>query len=229
MSTRFFFVTGTDTEVGKTVVSVGLLKELAKQGEKVAGLKPVAAGCEHRSGELLNTDALALMEAASESLDYASVNPVALETAIAPHLAAQRADIALRADTLIEHCRRVASGTASVAVVEGAGGWLVPINESETLADVAVGLGAAVILVVGIRLGCLNHALLTAQAIEKSGLAMAGWVANCIDPEMPALEENIASLKAMLPAQCLGVVPWLEQAADAGTYLDIQLLDRVPS
>lgn len=231
-----FFVTGTDTEIGKTFIAAALLEGARARGLRCAAVKPVAAGCESREGRLVNEDALALLAASDAPFDYDTVNPVALEPAIAPHVAAARADVRLRVDDLAEHCRgalglREASGAGrfDFAVIEGAGGWLVPLNDTETLADLCVAVGARPVLVVGMRLGCLNHALLTAREIERSGLGLAGWVANDPGPRMPVFEENLATLEARLPAPHLGTVPYLGPDAEprlAAPFLDLDVLLR---
>jgi dethiobiotin synthetase len=212
---RTFFVAGTDTGIGKTLIATALLKIAATQGMATIGLKPLAAGCDKRDEQWLNSDALALQQAATLHLNYPEVNPVALEPAIAPHIAAKRAGIQLAASQLIEYCRVSSQSAADVVIIEGAGGWLVPLNEKETMADVCVGLDVPVILVVGMRLGCLNHALLTAAAIRGQGLTLAAWVANCIDPAMIEVEENIAMLKVRLATRFLGAVPFLGATATA--------------
>lgn len=210
-ASRVFFVAGTDTGVGKTIVAAGLLRALGRVGHSTVGLKPVAAGCDRVDGALVNGDALALQHEANCALDYAEVNPVALEPAIAPHLAAMQAKLPLSCERLLAHCtpwvERVRSNDLDVLLIEGAGGWLVPLNERETLADFCEALGAGVILVVGMRLGCLNHALLSAADVERRGLRLVGWVANCLPPEMTELDANLATLEARLSAPCLGRIP----------------------
>lgn len=208
--TRLFFVTGTDTGVGKTVITAALLHAARASGLRAVGLKPVAAGGFRREGQWVNEDALLLQGAAGIALAYDDVNPAMLPEAIAPHIAAARAGRELAVAPLAFAVRKVAEEhRPDVVFVEGAGGWLCPLNDRETLADLAVELRAAVVLVVGLRLGCLNHALLTAAAIRASGLRLAGWVGNTIDPDMPVLAENVATLTARLPAPRLGTVPWL--------------------
>jgi dethiobiotin synthetase len=202
--TRTWFVTGTDTEVGKTAVSCALLAAAGSAGLRTAAVKPVAAGCD-AAGR--NEDALLLMEWMSEPLDYEQVNPVALEAAIAPHIAARQEGRSLQAGRLEGFCRGVMTSGADFVLIEGAGGWRVPINERETLADLAVSLQAGVILVVGMRLGCINHALLTAEAIARDGLHLAGWVANQPGEAMHCYAENLDSLRRRLPAPLLGEVP----------------------
>lgn len=220
---KTFFVTGTDTEVGKTAVSCALLRAAAGRGLRTAAVKPVAAGCDAQGR---NEDALALSACMTESLPYAQVNPVALPDAVAPHIAARRAGRNLRVAQLAGLCRGVMLGGADVVLVEGAGGWRVPVNERETLADLARDLQAPVILVVGMRLGCINHALLSAEAIRGDGLALAGWVANQPGPRMACHEENLATLRELLPAPLLGEIPRLApfDAQEASACVDIQAL-----
>lgn len=222
--TQIFFVTGTDTNVGKTAVAAALLLSARAHGLRAAAVKPVAAGCEYRDGRWVNADADLLQRLAGNELDYGEVNPVALPVAMAPHIAAARAGVTLRSGSLADTVAAVAARhRLDVLLVEGAGGWLVPLNGVETMADVAVRLRSPVILVVGMKLGCLNHALLTARAIADAGLPMAGWVANSAGPAMDALEDNIAALEARLPALRLGSIPWLgdQPASDrVATWLD---------
>ncbi len=203
------FIAGTDTDVGKTLIAAGLLKAFAKKGLTTCALKPVAAGCEQKDGLLCNADALLLQETAAMKLPYSQVNPVARVESCAPHIAAGLEGRRLQVARLEGFCRGVLMRSAKVCVIEGAGGWRVPLNEREMMSDLVKALNAPVVLVVGMRLGCLNHALLTAEAILRDGLPLLGWVANCIDPEMPFLDENIATLKQALSAPCLGVIPHL--------------------
>jgi len=200
------FVAGTDTGVGKTLFSAALLLRLADAGVRAAACKPVSAGCRREGGRLVNADAELLAAVAPLQRPLEVVNPVALEAAIAPHIAAADAGVSLEAAALAAACRRAAEG-ADFLVVEGAGGWRVPLNAQETLADVARLLALPVVLVVGLRLGCLNHALLSAEAIRADGLELAGWVANPIDPGMPRREENIAALEARIGAPLLARLP----------------------
>jgi len=223
MKSMRFFVTGTDTGVGKTLVTGALLLNARAFGWQAVGLKPVSAGCSLVDGQWVNKDALLLQDHSSVRLDYPEVNPVALEPAMAPHIAAHRAGIDLRAAPLVNAVRRVAEQGHDALLVEGAGGWLVPLNDTETMADVAAGLGYPVILVVALRLGCLNHALLTVQAIEAAGLSLAGWVANTTGTAMDGLDENLQALEQRLPALRLGTVPYLGASVTPGqvnTWLD---------
>lgn len=220
-----FFVTGTDTDVGKTCVATGLLYAARARGLSTLGLKPLAAGCEPGPEGLRNDDALALWAGSTLPVSYEQVNPVVLEPAIAPHLAAREAGKSLSADRLAGYCRG-ALGQADFTLVEGAGGWRVPLNLSESLADLPRLLRLPVILVVGLRLGCLNHALLTAEAIDRDGLPLAAWVANTRDPQMPRLEQNVQALAQRLGAPCLGVLPELSrpEPEQVASCLNLELL-----
>ena len=231
MKPRCYFVAGTDTGVGKTLVSAALLLAAQAYGLRTLGLKPVAAGCVRVGGRLVNEDALLLQRCSSLSPDYAAVNPVALEPAIAPHIAAARAGIELRAAALADKVREQESSGAEVLLVEGAGGWLVPLNPTETMADLAALLGYPVILVVGMRLGCINHALLSTQAIKTAGLQLAGWVANSMAGEMDCLAENVRTLESRLPALRLGTVPFFAEGCtpeQLNTWLDATSLFGSP-
>ncbi|WXL26362.1 dethiobiotin synthase [Ectopseudomonas mendocina] len=221
-----FFVTGTDTEIGKTTVAAGLLRAAQKLGLSTAAAKPVASGCELTDKGLRNEDALALMGQCSLELSYDEINPMAFAPAIAPHLAAQEAGIQLDSAALLAPVQAVLEKQADFTVVEGAGGWRVPLAGQETLADLAIALQLPVILVVGVRLGCINHALLTAEAIERDGLRLAGWVANVVDPNTSRIKENLATLAERLPAPCLGFLPRLPKptADEVAGYLDLRLL-----
>lgn len=212
MSKKVFFVTGTDTHVGKTCVTAGFLQLAKQQGLSSLGLKPVAAGCEETQEGLRNEDALLLQSVSSLQLPYEQINPIALRAPLSPHIAAQHERRILSADRLAGFCRG-SFRLADFTLVEGAGGWRVPINSSETMADLARILNLPVILVVGMRLGCINHALLTVEAIRQDGLSLAGWVANQLDPQMLAFEENLHTLRQRIPSPCLGVVPFLTQVS----------------
>lgn len=220
---KAWFVTGTDTEVGKTAVSCALLRAAAAAGLRTAAIKPVAAGCDERGH---NDDALALSQSMTATLDYAQVNPVALPDAIAPHIAAERAGRRVQVSQLAGLCRGVMLGATDFVLVEGAGGWRVPVSGRETLADLARDLQAPVILVVAMRLGCINHALLTAEAVRRDGLSLAGWVANQPGQRMACHDENLATLRELLPAPLLGELPHLSpwDPEEASRYLDIQHL-----
>ncbi len=219
---RGFFVTGTDTDVGKSWISLGLIERLKQRGYSVGVMKPVAAGCQSVTGQLRNEDATLLQRQASIQLDYNRLNPYALEPAIAPHIAADEIGLRIDIETLYQHYLTIA-GQCDRVVVEGAGGWLVPLNDFQTIADLAKRLQLPVILVVGMRLGCINHALLSAAAIRASGLPLAGWVANQVTPTMERLKENIAAITQRVDAPLLGHVPHLPSldASEIATHLQL--------
>jgi dethiobiotin synthetase len=205
---KAFFVTGTDTDAGKTFASCALLAAAKRQGMSTLGLKPVAAGCEETADGLRNDDALALMRESSVQLSYEQVNPVTLRAAIAPHIAAQEEGVALDKPGLLKSSRPALEAAADFMLVEGAGGWRVPLNAEEDLSDYAEALALPVILVVGLKLGCLNHALLTIEAIKNSGLRLAGWIGNQPLPEpMSRQQANIETLNARIEAPCIGIIP----------------------
>lgn len=224
--TAAFFVTGTDTEVGKTTIAAGLLHAARQAGLSTAAAKPVASGCEMTADGLRNGDALALLGECSLPMRYDEVNPFAFEPAIAPHLAAREAGVELTASLMAESVQRMLALQADFSLVEGAGGWRVPLAGRESLSDLAVMLGLPVILVVGVRLGCINHALLSSEAIERDGLRLAGWVANVVDPATSRLEENLQTLADRLQLPCLGRVPHLPVATPGAVaaYLNLQRL-----
>lgn len=201
-----YFVTGTDTEVGKTLLSCALLLHLRQQHERVVGMKPVAAGTVMTSSGEDNEDAQALRAAGSIRVPRELDNPYCLPLPMSPHLAARAAGQRIDIDLLADRYRQLAA-LADAVVVEGAGGFHVPLNESQTGADLASALQLPIVLVVGLRLGCLNHALLTQEAILARGLRIAGWVANRIDPQMQAQEDNIAFLRERLGAPLWADVP----------------------
>jgi len=222
-----YFIAGTDTDVGKTTIAAGLLHAARLQGLSTLAAKPVASGCAVTSKGLRNADALALIDQSTVQLPYERVNPFAFEPAIAPHLAAREAGVALALPALLKAMQGILAEGADFTLIEGAGGWRVPLSDHANLSDLAIALKLPVILVVGVRLGCINHALLSAEAIARDGLQLAGWVANVIEPRTSRLEENLASLAERLPAPCLGRVPKLQQAsADAvAEHLQLDLLD----
>nr|WP_242521838.1 dethiobiotin synthase [Motiliproteus sp. SC1-56] len=206
-----FFVAGTDTGVGKTHVTAALLEASARGGYRCAGLKPVAAGAESTAEGLRNEDALLLQRHASYPLAYEQINPVLLEEAIAPHIAAERAGKRLSAERLVGYCRGVMMQPLDLLLVEGAGGWRVPLNSVETLAELPKRLQLPCILVVGMRLGCINHALLSVEAIRADGVPLAGWIANRVDPGMDCYQENRDTLTRMLGAPPLAELPFSPQ------------------
>jgi dethiobiotin synthetase len=211
-----FYVTGTDTGIGKTRASAALLHALRAQGLRATGMKPVASGCERIDGEWKNADALALIEASDPRPSYADCNPFALPLPLAPELAARDAGIAVELQPILAARARLAA-CADAVVVEGVGGWAAPLSSSLMQADLARALDMPVVLVVGLRLGCLNHALLSARAIAADGCRLVGWIANGIDPGMEAVEDNIAMLRERLPSPCWGVLPF-DPAADGAAF-----------
>jgi dethiobiotin synthetase len=225
MSARGIFITGTDTGVGKTVVACGLVRALRKAGRRVSVMKPVASGSLPTPEGLRNADALALMDAAGmdECTLYARVNPYCFEPPISPHIAAE--DVTIRIDIdLIRHGFDWLAASSDWVVVEGAGGWLAPLSEHETMADLASALALPVLMVVGLKLGCLNHAQLTRLAVRAHGVPLAGWVASAIDPEMSHLEANLESLERLLGDSPLAVVPHLP---DGGMRLELTGVARI--
>lgn len=205
-----FFITGTDTGIGKTWATVALMHYFKEKGKTVVGMKPIASGCDLVDGELKNEDALLLQQHASMQLEYRQVNSFSFSAPVSPHLAADSDEVDL--DKVIADFERLAPH-AEVVLVEGVGGWLVPLNnKGHDVADLARRLGLPVIMVVGIRLGCINHARLTYQAINASGMNCAGWLAMCIDPETLKMDENIATIKEAIDTPLLGVLPYLETA-----------------
>lgn len=224
---RKFFVAGTDTDCGKTLVSCTLLHAAAKKGHSTIGMKPVAAGAEETEQGLRNDDALKLQSAASMKLSYEQVNPVCLPAAVSPHLAAAQAGKRLQVQRIAGFCQGVLMKRADLTLIEGAGGWRVPISEREFMSDLARALNLPVILVVGMKLGCLNHALLTAEAIVRDGLTIAGWIATQRDPDMALLAENLQTLHDAMPFPCLGSIPFLANPDDldqAAEHVNLELL-----
>ena len=204
-----YFITGTDTEIGKTLVAGAMILRLRQQYQRVAGFKPVAAGmyC-NKNNQLVNEDVETLILASTLSLPATTVCPYQLDQAAAPHLVAKQLGIELNLAAMLAAYQYLSQQVDAV-VVEGAGGFLVPFSDEFDLADFAVALKLPVILVVGLRLGCLNHALLTAAAIEQRGLKLAGWVANTLDPQLPLLQENVVSLKERIAAPLRGIIDYL--------------------
>lgn len=217
---KSFFVTATDTDAGKTYVTVGLLKAAHRAGGRSVGLKPIASGAEWVEGSLRNDDALRIQQASSVRLPYEQVNPIVMEPAIAPHIAAAKENRLVTASRLEGFLKGALLTPHDFAIVEGAGGWRVPLNDRELLSDLAKSLGFPVILVVNMKLGCLNHAVLTAEAIARDGLKVAGWVANGGQKTMPCYEENLASLTHMLSAPLLGALSWHDDVTQSDVEFD---------
>lgn len=203
-----FFIAGTDTGVGKTLISSALLLFLKKRGFKTAAIKPISSGCTKTSQGMRNTDAKILQSCATEKFSYSQVNPFAFFEPTAPHIAAQKINQMLTVTNILAHSRDILNSSADYKIVEGVGGWLVPLNAKETMADLAIAIGFPVVLVVGLRLGCLNHALLSLTTIQSTPLLLAGWVANTITPNMLFINENIQTLKDAIPAPLLGIIPY---------------------
>jgi len=206
MSHTAVFIAGTDTGIGKTHVASTLIYAVREAGYHTCGMKPVASGCVLTAQGLRNDDALALQAASSAPLAYELVNPIALSEPLAPHLAAAHEGIEISLPSLRRAFDQLSGGHQRV-VVEGVGGWLVPLAPGLSAADIAKEWKLPVILVVGLRLGCINHALLSARAIEADGCRLLGWIGNRIDPDMLAPDENLATLRELIPAPCLGVLP----------------------
>jgi dethiobiotin synthetase len=223
---RGLFVTGTDTGVGKTLVTAALLRLFAHQGVRVVGMKPVAAGCKDIGEGTLCEDAAVLAAHASIRAPGDLVNPYCLRPPIAPHIAARQAGVSIDMARILDAYAALRE-RADMIMVEGVGGFMVPLNDRETTADLARALALPVVLVVGMRLGCLSHALLTARAIKAEGLTLAGWVASCVDPDMSVLAENVDALVDRIQAPLLGVLPF--QAAPDPKWAASRLqLDRIP-
>lgn len=221
-----YFVTGTDTEVGKTVASSALLQAAGKMGLRTAGYKPVASGSEMTAEGLRNSDALALQRSSSLPLDYAAVNPYTFAEPTSPHIISAGEGRPIQTDVMSAGLRALET-RAEWVLVEGAGGWFTPLTEDVTFADWVQAEQLPVILVVGVKLGCINHAMLTAQAIQQAGLTLAGWVANDVQPPGKRHREYMATLARVIPAPLLGEIPWLGAEARTvatGQYLDLTLL-----
>lgn len=224
--TKRWFITGTDTEVGKTVVSCALLQAAALAGYRTAGYKPVASGSEMTEEGVRNSDALALQRNSSVPLSYEQVNPLAFMEPTSPHIVSAEEGRPVDFATLSAGLAAL-EPLADWVQVEGAGGWFTPLSEIATFADWVKETQLPVILVVGVKLGCINHALLTAQAIQAAGLPFAGWIANDVQPPGKRHQEYMATLKRLLPAPLLGEIPWLGESAGQqplGRYLSLEAL-----
>ena len=204
--TSGFFITGTDTEVGKSIVAAGVMALLKSKGLSVAGMKPVASGAQQTKEGLRNEDAELLLATATIKPDYELVNPYTFEPPIAPHIAAEQAGQTISLEKIKTGFSEL-SRQADCVVVEGVGGWQVPLNTEHTMADLAQQLHLPVILVVGLKLGCINHALLTAEKIITDGCELVGWVANQIDPDMQCVQENVQSIQQRISSDFLGFIP----------------------
>lgn len=223
---RGVFITGTDTGCGKTHVAAALIRGLREVGLRVACLKPVAAGAARRDGLLRNDDALTLRSAAATDADYDLSNPYCFEPPVSPHIAATEAGVEIRCTRILDVAARLAR-TADLLVVEGAGGWYVPLSDGLDVADLAGAMGYPVVFVVGLRLGCINHARLTERAIRDSGVPLLGWVASQVDPQMARLAQNITTLRERLESPCLGILYSGGTPGDGRSHLDITALADV--
>lgn len=229
--TERYFVTGTDTEVGKTVASCALLQAANLRGLRSAGYKPVASGSDMTVQGLRNSDALALQHNSSVMLDYDQVNPWTFAEPTSPHIVSAESDTPITLEGMSAGLRAL-EAEADWMLIEGAGGWFTPLSETFTFADWVVAERLPVILVVGIKLGCINHAMLTAQAIEQAGLRFAGWIANDVQPPGKRHTEYLATLRRVLKAPFMGEIPWLAHAPFAtqnGHYLDLNVLNQATS
>ena len=213
-----FFITGTDTDAGKTHVTSLLLKLLAQHKKNAIGFKPLAAGCEMAFDQLVNADALMLMESATVSAKYDVINPFAFAPPIAPHIAAEQVGVNITLDKLSTAYSTLKQQGADYHLTEGAGGWALPINNTDYLYDWVKAEQLPVILVVGMKLGCLNHALLTAAHMQSLGINCVGWIANQVDPNMDEYQANLDSLKARLPFPILAISPYSEQTPKLQIY-----------
>lgn len=202
-----YFITSTDTNVGKTTAALCLMRHFKSLGKNVGCMKPVSAGCQKTPEGLRNNDAEQLIREASIELPYRLVNPFAYEPPIAPHIGAQLSGERIELNTINEYYHEIAS-KVDLVIVEGAGGWLVPVNDQQTMANVASALNIPVILVVGLRLGCLNHALLTVSSILQHNIPFAGWIANHLNEKMQSQDENLITLERMVPAPRLGNIAY---------------------
>jgi dethiobiotin synthetase len=204
-----YIITGTDTNAGKTWATIALMRYFKQQGKTVAGMKPVASGCFMQNGQLKNEDALLIQENASVHIDYDLINPYAYKLPVSPHIAGINNPVNL--DKIVESFNTL-KALADIVLVEGAGGWYAPLNDREDISDLATALALPVIMVVAIRLGCINHAKLTLEVIHHSGIPCAGWIAVCVDPDMLKPDENIQTIKTALDVPLLGVLPYLASA-----------------
>lgn len=218
-----YFVTGTDTDVGKTICSKALLQAANQQGLRTLAYKPIAAGCAETLTGLRNEDALILQQVSSIKVDYEMVNPIAFKAAIAPHIAADMHDKVIDLDIIDQGLMALQQQKPQFLLVEGAGGWHLPINQRALFSHWVVQQKMPVILVVGIKLGCLNHALLTVESIQNSGLPIAGWIANHLTADMPCAKENITTLKQFINGPLLGEVPYLNNIneQDLSPYINV--------
>ena len=205
-----YFITGTDTGVGKTWATLALMKAMQNKGKVVAGMKPVASGCKKTSAGLRSDDAARILKQSNQPLDYKTINPYAFEQAIAPHIAAELAGVVIDIDKIVGEFSVLKKKSDSV-VVEGIGGWNVPLGTDIMLADIVESLDLKVVLVVGLRLGCINHALSTARAVEADGARLHGWIMNQLEPNYACQQETMRTLRARISAPLLGSLSYMEK------------------
>jgi dethiobiotin synthetase len=229
MSPLRCFVTGTDTGVGKTRMATALCRKFVGAGRRVAAMKPVASGCVPTPDGLRSEDAMALQGAMNVRAPYAEINPYAFEPAIAPHIAAMEAGCAIEFSVL-DRCFERLALQSDVMIIEGAGGWLAPLDSQRTFADLAAHWQLEVILVVGLRLGCLNHALLTTESIQRRGLRLRGWIGNSVEPDFPRRDKNLTALRSRIAAPCLGTFPYAPESTpdQVAAILSMSLLEAAP-
>lgn len=228
---KTYFVTGTDTEVGKTIASCALLQAAGQLGLRAVGYKPVASGSEMTADGLRNSDALALQRNSAVTADYAAINPYCFAEPTSPHIISADEGRPILASVMSSGLRTL-EAQADWVLVEGAGGWFTPLSPTLSFSDWVKTEQLPVILVVGVKLGCINHAILTAQAVQQAGLTLAGWVANDVTPPGKRHAEYMATLKRVIPAPLLGEIPWLAEdpeQASTGRYLDLSILSLTAS
>ena len=222
MRTKGFFITGTDTGIGKTRVTLAIIQAYKARGMKVSGMKPVASGCIEKDGELKNEDALIIQSISSEPYSYKQINPYAFKEPIAPHFAAENAGTSIDIEKIVDAYNSLAEQN-DIVIVEGAGGWRVPMSADFSTCDVVRALDIPVILVVGLRLGCINHALLTNQAIQSDNILLAGWVANCIDQDYQNVGKTVQTLARHITAPLLGKLSFLPICNTTAPAMDINI------
>lgn len=218
-----YFVTGTDTDVGKTVCTKALLQAANRQLKSTLAYKPISAGCEHTKDGLRNEDALILQQHSNIKVSYNAVNPIAYTQPIAPHIAAIENKRPINLTLIDQGLDFLQQQQPQFLFVEGAGGWHLPINRQQLFSEWVIEKQLPVIVVIGLKLGCLNHALLTVQSIQQSGLTIAGWIANHLQPDMPYVEQNIDTLKAFIDAPLLGTIPFLDNINEQDLSLHISI------
>ncbi|GAA0853308.1 dethiobiotin synthase [Aliiglaciecola litoralis] len=222
--TQSLFITATDTDAGKTLIAQSILRLANAKGKTTLGYKPISAGCQQTANGLRNEDAEILQQQATLSVAYEQVNPIAFVDPVAPHLAAQKCGETIELSQIQRGYQSLFELGADLLVVEGAGGWRLPLGQGMFLSDFVRDAQIPVVLVVGLKLGCLNHALLTYQALLHDGVNVVGWIANQIDPDMLYLQSNIDALHDLIGVPCLGVVPYLKSSQSPDSYININML-----